>query len=147
MKKIFIPPVFVLLSILLIIGFYLFLPVGNIVPFPFNFAGILIAFPGFALMGKSRELFKKHQTTLFIEKSSAMVTEGVFSKTRNPMYIGMTLMLMGISVCFMNLISMTMPFLFIVTIRFTFIPKEEKMMYETFGQEYLDYKKKVRRWL
>jgi protein-S-isoprenylcysteine O-methyltransferase Ste14 len=146
MKKLFIPPVFVLISLILIIGFCFFLSEYNIIPFPFNFAGILIALPGFALMGKSRDLFKKRQTTLFIEKSASLVTEGVFSKTRNPMYIGMTLLLFGISICFMNIFSMIVPFVFIITIRFTFVPIEEKMMLETFGEEYLDYKAKVRRW-
>jgi protein-S-isoprenylcysteine O-methyltransferase Ste14 len=147
MKKLFIPPVFVLISLILIVGFYFFMPGFNIIPFPFNFLGILVAFPGFALTGKTWELFRHHQTSLYIEKSSALITEGIFAKTRNPMYCGMFMVLLGVSVCFMNVFSMLIPFLFIAIIRIAFIPVEEKMMCDVFGQAYLDYKQKVRRWV
>ena len=98
-------------------------------------------------MGKARELFKKHETTLEIKTSSSMITEGIFSKTRNPMYVGFFFLIIGISVCFMNFISMLCPFVFILFVNFTFIPIEEKIMVQQFGNEYLDYKSKVRRWL
>jgi len=97
-------------------------------------------------MGKARELFKKHETTLKIKTSSSMITEGVFSKTRNPMYVGFSLLLIGVSICFMNLFSMICPFVFILFMNVTFIPIEEKLMVQQFGNEYLDYKSKVRRW-
>jgi len=147
MKKLFIPPVIVLFSIILIVGFYFLLPGFNIIPFPFNFLGVLFVFAGFALTGKTWELFKQHKTSLYIEKSSSLVTEGVFAKTRNPMYCGMFMILFGISVCFMNGFSILVPFLFLAIIRIAFIPIEEKMMCEVFGQAYLDYKQKVRRWV
>ena len=97
MKNIIIPPVFVLLSLILIIGFYLYLPQYNIIPFPFNLLGMVVLSGGFAIMGKARYLFKKHQTTLFFTESHSMVTEGIYSKTRNPMYIGMFILLLGIA--------------------------------------------------
>lgn len=147
MKRVIIPPVFVLLSLILIVFFWIIFPEYNVIPSPFNFIGILISFSGFVLMGKTRDLFKKYQTTLDIEKSSYMITEGVFSKTRNPMYVGMFLFLIGISICFMNLFSMIIPLLFLFCIQQIFIPKEEMLMKETFGEEYEVYRKKVKRWI
>lgn len=98
-------------------------------------------------MGKSRDLFRKHQATLAIRESSAMISEGVFSKTRNPMYLGFFLLLLGISVCFRNFFSILVALGYAVLMQFVFIPKEEKLMSEKFGAQYLDYKRKVRRWL
>jgi protein-S-isoprenylcysteine O-methyltransferase Ste14 len=147
MKKLFIPPVFVLLSFILIVMFYFLLPEFNLIKFPFNLCGLIIALIGFGITGKTNDLFKKYKTTLYIEKSSNMITEGVFSKTRNPMYIGMFLVLLGSGIAFMNIISLLIPFGFILLIRLAFITKEEKMMHDTFGQDYLDYKNRVRRWI
>ena len=147
MKKFFIPPVFVLISFILIVLFYFLIPKYNWIPFPVNLCGIIIAFFGFSIMGKSRDLFKKHQTTLGIEESPSLITEGIFSKTRNPMYIGMFLLLLGAGVCFMNLFSILTSVGFLLLMQFVFIPKEEKLLFQKFGQDYLDYIKNVRRWV
>lgn len=147
MKKLFIPPVCVLICFLLIVIFYFLLPRYNLIPVPVNLAGIPIAFSGFVIMGKARDLFRKRQTTLAIEKSSFLITEGIFSKTRNPMYAGMFFLLLGVGICFRNLFSILMAIGFILVMQFVFIPEEEKLMHESFGPEYLEYKKKVRRWI
>jgi len=147
MTKLFIPPVFVFVSLILIVVFYLLIPQFNWIPFPFNLGGIIISFLGFSIMGKSRDLFNKHKTTLANKKSTHLIMEGVFSKTRNPMYFGMFILLFGIGICFMNLFSILTPLGFILMINFFVIPTEEKVMLETFGQEYHDYKNRVRRWL
>ena len=147
MNKLFIPPVFVFISVILIITFYFLLPGLNNIAFPLNFLGLLIAFPGFAIMGKARDLFKKYNTTLAIEESSFLIEEGVFNKSRNPMYAGMFLLLLGIAVCFGNMISICVPFIFIILIRMIFIPAEEKMMENIFGERYIDYKKRTGMWI
>ncbi|MFW6248752.1 MAG: hypothetical protein ACOC4J_03170, partial [Bacteroidota bacterium] len=80
MRKFIIPPVFVALSVLLMVGFYFALPAFQILPFPFNLSGIPISIAGFIIMGKSRDLFKKHQTTLDIKPSTYLIREGIFAK-------------------------------------------------------------------
>jgi len=147
MKKLIIPPVFVLISIILIVLFYFVSPKFNLIAFPYNLSGILLSFIGFTIMGKSRDLFKKYKTNLDIKESSHLITEGVFSKTRNPMYIGMFLLLLGFAICFQNIFSIITPFGFLLIIRLIIFPKEERLMSNVFGQEYLDYKKKVGRWI
>lgn len=147
MKNLFIPPTLIAYSILIMIALYLYVPQYNLIAFPYNLIGILIAFSGFILMGKARDLFKKYQTTLKIEKSKFMITEGVFSKTRNPMYTGMTLLVSGFSVFSTNILALILPLLFMTTVRLFFIRREEQLMFETFGKEYLEYKSKVRRWI
>ena len=147
MKNLLIPPVFVFISLLLIVGSYFLFKNLNIIPFPFNFLGILIAFPGFVLAGKTHDLFKKYNTTLGFEKSSYFITEDVFKRTRNPMYLGMFLFLLGLSICFCNVFSMCVPFVFIIAVGIIFIPAEEKILEETFGKQYSEYKKTTRRWI
>ncbi len=98
-------------------------------------------------MGKAHDLFKKYKTTLYFNESSHLITDGIFSKSRNPMYIGMFLFLLGTAVCFMNLFSLITPFIFLTAVNLIFIQKEEKMMAEKFGDEYLRYKSRVKRWI
>lgn len=147
MKNILIPPVFVAISLILIIIFYLTLPRLNFIPFPYNISGVIILITGFAIMGKAHDLFKKYKTTLYFNESSHLITDGIFSKSRNPMYIGMFLFLLGTAVCFMNLFSLITPFIFLTAVNLIFIKKEEKMMAEKFGDEYLRYKSRVKRWI
>jgi protein-S-isoprenylcysteine O-methyltransferase Ste14 len=147
MKKCLIPPVFVFTSMILIILFYFLLPQYNWILFPYNLFGILFAYAGFVISGKSRDLFNKYKTTLGFDKSTYLITEGVFSKTRNPMYIGMFLLLFGMSICFTNIFSILTSILFIAIVRLYFIPIEEKLLYEEYGIEYEMYKKNVKRWI
>lgn len=147
MKKLYIPPTLVAYSIIIMTILYFYLPQLNLIRFPYNLIGLVIAFLGFMLMGKSRDLFSKHNTTLKIEKSNHMITEGVFSKTRNPMYLGMAILILGFSIFSANLIALFLPFIFLIIIRLLYISKEEQLMSEKFGQDYLAYKTKVRRWI
>jgi len=147
MKKLFVPHTLFIYSAIIIVLFYLFLKQFNIIPYPYNLAGIIIIFFGFTIMRKSRDLFNKYKTTLGHEKSTHLINEGVFSKTRNPMYIGMFFLLLGIGLCFRNLFSLIIPFLFLFITHIAYIPIEEKLMEEKFGEEYINYKKNVKRWI
>lgn len=147
MKKLYIPPTLIAYSILIMIALYFFAPRFNLIGLPYNLIGILIAFSGFILMGKARDLFKKHQTTLKIEKSNHMIDEGIFSRTRNPMYTGMSILIFGFSIFSTNVLALFLPLFFMTIIRLIFIRREEQLMFETFGKDYLEYKKKVRRWI
>ncbi len=104
-------------------------------------------FAGFVLTGKSRDLFHKHKTVHNFEDASFLITEGIFSKTRNPMYWGMLLFLLGISLIFCNVYSFVYLVLFFILLNVVYIPYEEKTLESIFGEQYSDYCKKVRRWL
>jgi protein-S-isoprenylcysteine O-methyltransferase Ste14 len=147
MKKLYIPPTLIAYCMLIMMALYFFVPQYNYLKFPYNSIGILVAVSGFLLMGKSRDLFKKHQTTLKIQKSNHMIDEGVFLKSRNPMYMGMTILISGLSLFSTNVIALFLPFIFMVLVRFLFIRKEEQLLFETFGDDYLEYINKVRRWI
>ena len=94
--------------------------------------------------------FRKHKTTvnpLEPRKASSLVTTGIFKFSRNPMYLGMLIILLSISFRF-NLIGgiiISLFFYFFIT-KFQIIP-EEVAMNELFGNEFVDYEKKTKRWI
>lgn len=141
-----IPPTYFLSGFTIIILLFLVFPEYNVIPFPYNLAGIVFIIFGIWLSGQARDLFKKYKTPISFDKSTKLVEDGIFSKTRNPMYLGMFIFLLGSAICAKNIFSLAIPFIFLIIIRILFIPYEEEKMHDTFGDDYLNYKKKVRRW-
>jgi protein-S-isoprenylcysteine O-methyltransferase Ste14 len=94
--------------------------------------------------------FRKARTTvdpLRPDKSSAVVVTGIYRMTRNPMYAGLLLVLLGWAVFLANVAALIGPITFVLYIsRFQIVP-EERALEQKFGPPYLDYKQRVRRWL
>jgi len=94
--------------------------------------------------------FRKQKTTvnpLDPKQASSLVTSGIFKFSRNPMYLGMLIILLSIAFKF-NLIGgmITSVIFYIFITKFQIIP-EEAAMNELFGNEFIDYCKKTRRWI
>ncbi|MBU3940672.1 MAG: isoprenylcysteine carboxylmethyltransferase family protein [Nanoarchaeota archaeon] len=145
----FTPPDYLLVFIGLQIIFNYFLPIFRFIYGPFIYLGV-----PFFLIGIYLNLifvyyaFKKEKTTVNpYEIPNKLVKYGAFKITRNPCYLGMALTLLGVSIWLGSLVSFIFPFLFIVLTNIFTIPIEEKNLEKKFGKEYLDYKKKVRRWI
>lgn len=79
--------------------------------------------------------------------ASSLVTSGVFSISRNPMYVGFGLFLLGLAFYFANIASFIIAGLFFVYINYVQIKREEVALQGLFKQEYMAYQKQVRRWL
>ncbi|MGD0877877.1 MAG: isoprenylcysteine carboxylmethyltransferase family protein [Anaerolineales bacterium] len=142
------PPSYFLNALLAIPILHFLLPLLKIIPSPWNLPGIVFILAGIAIELSADRLFHQAGTTVVpYAESKAMVTSGVFRFTRNPMYMGFTLILFGAAVLFGTLSPfLVIPF-FMALIERRFIRTEEKMLELKFGQAYLDYKKKVRRWI
>jgi len=80
-------------------------------------------------------------------KTRKLVISGFYRFSRNPMYLGLLLVLLGTSLIFGSLTSLFVLPLFIGAINYLQISSEEKALELLFGEEYLNYKQKVRRWL
>ncbi|MEO1143695.1 MAG: isoprenylcysteine carboxylmethyltransferase family protein, partial [Pseudomonadota bacterium] len=81
------------------------------------------------------------------EKTTSLVTDGVYKYTRNPMYLGLTFILSGFAIWQGNLFGFVGVILFVGYVtRFQIIP-EETILREKFGQEYEDYCSRTGRWL
>jgi protein-S-isoprenylcysteine O-methyltransferase Ste14 len=142
-----IPPTYFYLCIAIIVISYLGFPGMQIIGFPENLPGFAVTALGVALTAWTWKLFLKHNTPDSFAPPKYLVREGPFRFSRNPMYLGMGILLLGLAVASGNLISFISPAVFFIVMHVRFIPFEEKRMEKTFGRKYLDYKKKVRRWL
>ena len=93
-------------------------------------------------------MMKKHNTTVKPdEKPTVLIETGVFKLSRNPMYLGMALLLLGAGFILGSVTSFVGVILFVAVMEMVFIPQEEKILQEKFGEEFEAYKKKVEKWL
>jgi len=141
------PPVWFLAVIILLAAARLLFPGLNIIVFPYNLIGLPICAIGIYLIAAAMKLFSRHNTAHNFDASAKVIDEGVFGLTRNPMYAGKVLFLVGLTVLAGNLIGFAGPLIFFLLMHFVFIPFEEKKLEDELGASYLEYKTKVRRWL
>jgi protein-S-isoprenylcysteine O-methyltransferase Ste14 len=94
--------------------------------------------------------FRRAQTTvnpLHPDASTSIVTTGIFRFTRNPMYLGLFLVLLAWSVLLSNVIAAFIPILFVIYMNVFQIEPEERALTAKFGAAFTDYLKSVRRWI
>jgi protein-S-isoprenylcysteine O-methyltransferase Ste14 len=121
------------------------------VPAPIRLvAAIAIALAGLATAVSGAVAFRRAKTTTSPSKpetTSALVTSGVYRFTRNPMYVGVTLVLLAWAVFLSSIWTLLGPMAFTLYItRFQIIP-EERVLAGLFGAAYSAYQAKVRRWI
>ncbi len=81
------------------------------------------------------------------DESSTLITNSVFRVTRNPMYFGMLLVLLGWSIELGNVMATAWLFIYVLYMNQFQILPEERALEARFGDEYRDYHKRVRRWI
>lgn len=81
------------------------------------------------------------------QNTSDLVKTGLYHYSRNPMYVGLLVILTGYAIYLGSITPFLLLPLFYWVITTQQIIPEEKILEEKFGQEYLDYKKSVKRWL
>jgi len=142
------PPTYLLLSIATMVLLHFLLPVSKITPYPWNLLGVLLLIIGGSLNLIADAAFKREQTTVKpFEKSTALVVSGVFMISRHPMYLGMVIILLGIAMLMGTLTPLIVVLIFGILMEFIFIKTEERMLEEQFGETWVAYKKKVRKWV
>ena len=105
---------------------------------------------GIAVFATAVSSFKRQNTTvnpISIEKASSLVVNGVFKYSRNPMYLGMLFILLGLTFKFNLIGGLFFTSIFMLFITIFQIKPEEVAMEKLFDQEWKDYTKNVRRWL
>ncbi|MEM6818962.1 MAG: isoprenylcysteine carboxylmethyltransferase family protein [Pseudomonadota bacterium] len=115
----------------------------RILAFSLVVAGLMIAFTGVAQ-------FRKHRTTvnpLQPEKASSLVTDGIFKWTRNPMYLGLLMILLAWAVWLGNGTTILIGLCLVPLLNKLQIIPEETALLEKFGQPFQDYLNRTRRWL
>ena len=94
--------------------------------------------------------FIKSKTTVNpvkFKNVNRLVTTGIYRYSRNPMYLGMILIIISTTIYYLNFLSVFSPLIFYIWINKFQINREEIFLEDKFGSEYLKYKSKTRRWI
>jgi protein-S-isoprenylcysteine O-methyltransferase Ste14 len=146
-----IPPPIILLLSGAIMWFVAHSPYGYAVAVPFALpvAFILVVAGGFAAVTAIRQ-FGKAETTvnpLHPDAATALVDSGIFNKSRNPMYLGLLLVLSGWAVWLQSLGNVLVLAGFVLYITKMQIEPEEQALQKIFGKAYAEYCDRVGRWI
>jgi len=142
------PPIIAFIYCLIAIVIDYFIPLPQIRnPGLTYIGGALILFGSLSLFW-AWALFKKLKTGICpIDKPTSFIPFGPYRFSRNPMYLSMIVILVGLSFLLGKWVMLGVPIAFFITIRRVFIPFEEARLEMIFGDQYLDYTASVRRWL
>jgi len=143
------PPRIALAYLAAAVGLHYLSPAGTVLHFPYRLLGTAFGLAGFGIMMWAWTLFKRRKTVVCptLGRSTTLIQSGPYRFTRNPMYLGMLLMLCGAGFFLGSVISFLAPIAFYVTMNEVFIPFEEQNMEQTFGEEFCRYREHVRRWI
>jgi len=149
MKWIDVPPIWLLLG--LVVAWY------QVTVFPFglsfggawsDFVGGLCVGGGVLLIGLAFVEFHRHKTTALPHAfSSHLIQTGIFARTRNPVYLGDVLILIGLIFRWDAVLSLLIVPIFIWILERRFIVPEENRLRQKFGTDFVRYQGKVRRWV
>ena len=147
MKKA-LPPTYVLLALTVMVALHLLVPIYRYWSFPLTLTGVVPLALGILLNVTADRQFKMQKTTVKpFERSSVLVTAFPFSISRNPMYLGLSLLLLGVALLLGTVAALLPVVVLPYVIDRIFIRIEEKMLDETFGREWGEYRSRVRRWI
>lgn len=109
-----------------------------------------LALAGVVITGLGVASFRRAGTTvnpLTPGSSSSLVVSGIYTRTRNPMYLGFLLILVGWAIFLSNALAFFFLPMFVLYMNRFQIEPEERALTSLFGQEFVVYKSRVRRWL
>lgn len=148
MRKIILPPI---VTVLCLLGIYMLRKFMNLTEMQlgcFENAGYIIVAIGIVLPLWGSQVFKQAQTNILpYNDPDSMVTGGPFKFSRNPMYLGMLLILLGTFVKVGYWENILFPVIFFAVANWWYIPFEEGRMRAAFGDTFDAYTEKVRRWI
>jgi protein-S-isoprenylcysteine O-methyltransferase Ste14 len=93
-------------------------------------------------------LLKKHRTTVKPHESpTALVTSESFRASRHPMRLGMSVIFFGAAMLLGWIVTFVSPVVFIIPMEGIFIRLQQRNLEEILGERYVEYRKRVRRWM
>jgi protein-S-isoprenylcysteine O-methyltransferase Ste14 len=108
---------------------------------------IFVIFGGVVLLPAFIQFFKTKNTLITIKPANSLQTSGIYAISRNPMYLGLLAVYTGIAFFKGNLWTfLFIPLVILVVTKFIIV-KEERYLGRAFGPDYIDYCKRVRRWI
>ena len=151
MPKPFMPPPLIAFTLILVMVVTRFTFPAFLISFPFQrLIAVSAVLFGFAIIIWAALDFAKNRTTknpMQPDLAKVLVISGPFRYSRNPMYLGMALILCGVVIWSEMALNLVWLGLFIWLIRVYQIGPEERALHEKFGESYAAYCQRVRRWI
>jgi protein-S-isoprenylcysteine O-methyltransferase Ste14 len=144
------PPIIWLLAAFLMWTLHRWMPFRQLIMSPWNWLALLPAAVGVGIIYGASVRFRRAQTTinpLQPQLASSLVMHGIYAISRNPMYLGLTLLLMAWALWLGSPSPWIVVVLFPIIITALQIIPEERALEELFGVTYLAYRKRVARWI
>ncbi|HEY2676593.1 MAG TPA: isoprenylcysteine carboxylmethyltransferase family protein [Steroidobacteraceae bacterium] len=144
------PPLIMLLAATLMWALHRWMPLAIVAVSPWNRLGWVAAVAGIGIAIAAFRRFKQAGTTVNPREphtASSLVTGGVFGISRNPMYLGLLLILIGWALALGTASPWIVPPLFVVVVAVLQIIPEEQALDKLFGEPYLRYRQRVSRWI
>lgn len=147
-KRIIYPPIWLVLGVVAVFTCNELYPVVRFTSLLFQIVGGIIIVIGLYLLVAANGLFVRAGTEIVpFRQVSKLVTTGVYQISRNPMYLGMTAVLLGCAITVGVVSALLVPVLFIIIIEFRYVRQEEDLLQQLFPEEFSSYCGQVRRWL
>ena len=147
-KRIIYPPVWLAFGLVTVFLLNEYLPGTRFTSLASQAVGGVFIVLGLLLLVISNGAFVRAGTDAIpFRNVTALVTTGVYRYTRNPMYLGMTAVLLGCAVTVGSSLALLVPVVFAIIVEWRFIRPEEDMLRGLFPQEFPAYCARVRRWL
>lgn len=147
-KRIVIPPIWFALGLTAVFLLDRFFPPSSFSGSATVGLGGILVLLGLASAISAAGLFRKADTGIVpFSEATALVTSGAFRFSRNPMYLGMVFVLLGTALIVGTGAGLLVAPVFMLIIQYRFILDEERMMHDVFGEEFEEYRRRVRRWL
>jgi len=123
-------------------------PIAHFLSLPFNLIGLIPLGLGLALSAMAERQFKSAGTNVnTFDAPTHLVTEGLFKYSRNPMYLGLVLILFGVWIVLGSVSPLVGIVVFSLVTNQWYIAYEERRLFEKFSQAYEEYQRRTRRWL
>jgi protein-S-isoprenylcysteine O-methyltransferase Ste14 len=143
-----IPPRYLNVLLVLAVLMHYLMPVKILIRPAFAYLGIILIILGLTLNLWAVRILSGNQTTIDFDKDpSDLVTNGPFRISRNPIYLSGVMASAGIAIFLGSVITFVFPLMLLLILDRVYIPAEEETLENMFGDEYLTYKHRVRRWL
>ncbi len=142
------PPRLYQMFIVFMAAIFFLLPQTRVIPFQYNLIGIIVFVGGAYLAIYVKRIFKKTVTPISPSaKPVRLHTEGIYKYSRNPMYLGIGIGLLGIALFTGCIINLIFPLLFLMIMNYKYVKIEERKLEIVFGETYDNYRRIVRRWI
>lgn len=142
------PPLIYLIGLILGYGLGLAFPIAFLPFVPSLILGVVVFLAGLAIASSAIRTFRRHRTSSIPTRpATALVRDGPFRFTRNPMYLSLGIVYAGLALMMDSPWALLLVIPVILAVNFYVIAREERYLEREFGDEYRSYMAEVRRWI